>query len=144
MAEGITNSAYAVHLTRRPGECVASIPELCISETEATPQEALASALLVEADMRRRIEAEGGALPPVARPAGGIAGIGGAARRHWAFARQVAFGYAIVACISIILLALVLPSAHSRVEQYLVGTEAAADARKIFTRLGIAACLPNP
>jgi len=139
-----TNHEYVIHLIRRPGECVVNIPELCISETGGTPQESLANALRAEADMLRKIEADGGALPPLIKPDGPFAGFWGAIGRHLAFAKQVVIGYALVAFISLIILLLVLPSARSRVEQYLLGPEVAADARKIFTKLGLTACLQNP
>ena len=144
MTADIAGSQYTICVTRKGSGCVASIAELCIAEAGTTPQDALASALRVEAEMRARIESEGGALPPPGGPADPAPGLARALGRQAVFARQVLIGYAIAAAVTVALLVLALPPARSRVEQYLAGKDAAADTGKLLSRLGIALCVQKP
>lgn len=144
MTDNILGCEYTIQVTRKGSECVASIPELCIAEKGDTPQEALAAVLQVEAKVRETIEKQGMPLPPVGNPVDPFPGITRLAKRNISFFTKLAIGYVLVVCMTVVLLAIVYPSARSRVEQYLVSQDAATDARKVFSRLGVAVCLENP
>lgn len=134
---------YSILLTRKGSECVASIPELCMAEKGATPQEALSAALRSEAKILKVMEERGMPVPPAGDRIGPFPGVARVARRHFPFLAKIEVGYVLVLCLTAVLLALVFPSVRSRAEQYLTGKDVVTDVRKILTRLGITVCLED-
>lgn len=131
---------YTILMTRAGGRCMASIPELCIAEKGSDPQEALAAALRAEAETRKAMGDAGKSLPPAGGRLDPLPGLTRAAGGYLAFFRDVLLGYVLVALITAVLVAIALPSARARAEEYLSGKEIAADAGRILARLGVAVC----
>lgn len=143
MMNNIGRSAYTIHVTCERGECLASIPELCIAEKGATPQDALSAALRVEMKIRETIQDRGEELPPQGDLIVPFPRFTRWVGNHIVFFRQVVIGYVLVACITAALLIVFFPSARSLAEQNLKSKDFATDVRKALSLLGVAICLEN-
>ena len=141
MTDNVLRSEHAIQLIRKGGECIASIPDLCISEKGATPQEALLAALEAEAVVREAIETQGIHLPLPGNRIDPLPQVTRFAQRHFPFIAKIAAGYVLVVCMTAILLALVIPSIRLRAQQYVTSHDIAADVGRILSRIGVAVCL---
>ena len=82
-------------------------------------------------------------LPPSADRLNPFPGITRSASRYFPFVAKIAIGYVLVVCMTAVLLLVLYPSARLRAEQYLASNRVAADAGKVFAKLGISLCLQN-
>ncbi len=144
MTDEILRSGYTIQVTRKGNECVASIPELCIAGKGTTPLEALSVALQIEQATLKTIEDRGTHLPPAGGLIDPFPRVTRSVRRYFAFIAKIAVGYILVVCITAVLAAIAFPSVRSQAEQYLFSKDAATDAGKVFSRLGVSLCLQNP
>lgn len=134
------NPNYSIHLDFEGGDCVASIAELALAERGATPEQALAAVLRAQAASCRALEAAGTPLPPPAGKLDPAPGVTRSARRAGAFLGRVLAGYAAVALVTLLVLAMAAPYVRARVEQYVGGGAAATDVTRLLSRLGVVAC----
>ena len=141
MTDNVLRSEYVIQVIRSGGECIASIPDLCIAEKRATPEEALTAALEAEAVVRKTIEAQGAHLPLPGNRIDPLPQVARFAQRHLPFIAKVAAGYVLVVCMTAILLGLVTPSIRLRAQQYVTSHDIAADVGRILSRIGVAVCL---
>lgn len=129
MKADTSRQEYSCLVTRRAGEWVASIPELCVLETRSTAEEALSAALRSEAEVRSAMEREGIPSPPSADAEPPLARLTEFFRRHRSFVARLAVGYVLVLGIT----------------AFLVGAIAQpAQLRAVLARLGVPACTTIP
>jgi hypothetical protein len=140
MTDTFIQAGYTILLTRRGGECIASIPELCIAERAADSITALAAALKAEADVLRDCETRALPLPPVKESLDPFQAVSRFAQRHIGFVAKVVAGYVLVLCLAAATLVLIYPAARSSVDQYIASKDIPALISKAKTKLGIVAC----
>lgn len=129
-----------IQVTRKDSNCVASIPELCIAEKGATPEEALSAALQAEEEVKKTIKNAGVPLPPAGDAINSFPKTTQLIKKSFPFFAKVAIGYVLVACLTTTFLAIIFPSARSRIEEYVISKHAAADVEKALSKLGISIC----
>lgn len=141
MTDNVLRSEHAIQLIRKGGECIASIPDLCISEKGATPQEALSAALEAEVEVLKAIEAQGVHSPlPVSR-IDPLPRVTRFVQKHFPFVAKIAAGYILVVLMTAVLLGLVIPSIRLRAQQYVTSHDIAADVGRFLSKIGVAVCL---
>lgn len=137
-------SEYTIQVTRRYGEFIASIPELCLAVKGRTPQEAISAILQSEEAALKTLEEQGVPLPPAAHLIDPFPKLTRWIARNFSFFARVAIGYVFVVCITMLLLAIAAPSVRSRVEDYVLSQKASTDAGKVLSKFGVSLCLEKP
>ena len=131
---------YVIEVSRERGRVTASIPELCIRETKATTQEAMLAILDAEKEAIHNLQIRGATLPPSREDVSIKSVFERLVSKFLPFLTKLAIGYVVVLCMTIILLAVALPSVRSQTEQYFRHKDISTDVRKVFSRLGIEVC----
>jgi len=131
---------YVIEVSRERGRVTASIPELCIRETKATPQEAMLAILDAEKEAIHNLQIRGVTLPPARDDVSIKSVFERLVSNFLPFFTKLAIGYFVVLCMTIILFAVALPSVRSQTEQYLRNKDISTDVRKVFSRFGIEVC----
>lgn len=137
-------SEYTIRVTRNGGECVAGISELCIAEKGVTPQEAVLAVLRAEKNALETLERDGIPLPPFADHLDPFPRVTLRIVKCFPFIAKVVVGYVLAAGVTAALLAVIFPSVRTKAENYILSENAAADAGKVLSRLGISLCLEKP
>lgn len=135
---------YVIQITRNCDEFIASIPELCIAENGATPQEALSAALQAEERARKSLGEKKISLPPNAALLDPFPKVTRWIARKIPFFAKVVVGYVLVLCLTAALFIIVFPTLRAKVENYVVSGNAAISVEKVFSKLGISSCLEKP
>jgi hypothetical protein len=135
--KGTNMSNYTIHLSRREGRCIASIPELCISGEAANPEQALANVMLAESDALEKLRSSGLPLPP------SVDQINPLPKAHellmkaaWFFGKTAA-AFVIFLILSAAVAAMVYPTFSERARTYILGSAAKEDLHKMLKHLGI-------
>ena len=131
---------YVIEVSRERGRVTASIPELCIRETKATPQEAMLAILDAEKEAIHNLQIRGVTLPPARDDVSKKSVFERLVSKLLPFLTKLVIGYVVALCMTLILFAVALPSVRSQTEQYLLNNDVATDVRKVFSRLGIEVC----
>jgi hypothetical protein len=128
---------YTLQLKRRSGHCVATIPDLCISEEAASPELALANVLFKEGEVIEKLQVDGIPMPlPFDKPLS-YPRIRETLYKAAGYFWKWAVVYFIFLFLSAIIAAIIFPSVISTGRNYILSPASKLHTQKLLKHLGI-------
>ena len=137
------DSSYVIHVSREASRSIASIPELCIAEIGATPEEAMLKVLRAESDAKKAFLLAVGAVPPSSERIDPFPRFSKNFTSYFSVLKKILFGYFVCFCLTALIFLMAFPSARTKVEQYLTSKELSTGVRAALAKAGVAACLES-
>jgi predicted RNase H-like HicB family nuclease len=136
-------SDYMIHLSRREGRYTASIPELCIAEEAASPEDALAGLLKAESEVVEQLKSSGLPLPPPVDRIRPLPKVRESLVKSVLFFGKVAAAFIIFLILTGAFAAIIYPSFDSRVREYLQSPASKEQVGRVLKHLGISVCIED-
>lgn len=136
-------SNYTIHLSRQKGRCIASIPELCITEEACNPDQALASVMLAETEVIDKLISSGVPLPPSADRSHPLPKVHELLMRAACFFGKAAAAFVIFLTLSAAVVAMIYPTFDERARTYILSPASKEHMQKILKHLGISICIED-
>jgi len=134
---------YTIHLSRREGQCIASIPELCITGEASNPEEALANVMLAESEALEKLRSSGLSLPPSVDLIHPLPKVRELLMKATCFFGKVAAAFIIFLVLSAAVAAMIYPTFNERARTYLYSTASNEHMHKMLKHLGISVCIED-
>ena len=136
-------SNYTIHLSRREGRCIASIPELCITGEASNPEQALANVMLAESEVIEKLIASGLPLPPSVDRIGPLPKVRELLMKATCFFGKVVAAFIIFLVLSVAVAAMIYPTFNERARAYILSPASNEHMHKILKHLGISFCIED-
>jgi hypothetical protein len=136
-------SNYTIHLTRREGRCIASIPELCITGKAANPGEALANVMMAESEVLEKLTSSGLPLPPPVDRIHPFPKVHELFMKAALFSGRVIAAFIIFLVLSVAAAVVIYPSFDTRVRTYIQSPASREHMQKMLNHFGISVCIEN-
>ena len=137
--KGTNMSKYIIHLSRREGRCIASIPELCITGEASNPEQALTNVLLAESEVLEKLMTSGLPLPPSADRTHPLPKVRELLMKAAWFFGKVAAAFVIFLALSVAVASMIYPTFKT----YILSPASKEHMHKTLKHLGISICVED-
>ena len=136
-------SNYTIHLSRREGRCIASIPELCITGEASNPEQALANVILAESEALEKLATSGLPLPPSVDRIDPLPKVRELLMKTTCFFGKVAAAFIIFLVLTAAVAAIIYPTFNDRARAYILSPASKEHMHKMLKHLGISVCIED-